>query len=313
MNNPMETTMATSTETASGKRGLATDWMVGGVGAFMHYLPKTREELAAAAAQFDVEGVARQLVGMGADWFCLTLGQNDGFYISPNDVYETLAGCPAGGHCSARDIPAEFIRALRPHGIRLMLYLPCQTPNRDLEAIAHFGFGEDVRRGDRRLTPEGVGKWAEVIEEWSRRYGGGVSGWWFDGAYDFLGFSADVARIYSQAAKSGNPDAVVAFNSGLDCRTLPGASDYAAGEVAEPLDLPPCTSRFASGEMQWHVLTYMGDYWMKTNLRHTDEQWRAWLSSVRSHGGAVTLDMGHAFPSGLFDSAQAAQFRRVAK
>ena len=285
-------------------------WMAGKVGAFMHYLPRTPDNMDTAAAGFDVAGVVRQLVEMRVDWFCLTLGQNDGYFIAPNDTYEALAEYPRASHCLARDIPAEFIEALRPHGIRFMLYLTCQTPTRDPEAISKFGFGEDVRRGDRRLTAEGVAKWARVIAEWSRRYGDGVSGWWFDGAYDYLGFGADVARIYTEAVKTGNPRAVAAYNSGLDVPPQPGLGDFSAGE----LDLPfehDCHSLFAGKGMQWHVLTYLGDYWMKTNRRYEDGQWRPWLADVLSRGGAVTLDMGHDFPSGLFDAAQAAQFRRI--
>ena len=302
--------ISATADTSAEKSARATAWMSGKAGVFMHYLVKSDDDLAAAVSGFDVDGVVRQLVEMRADWFCLTLGQNTGYYISPNNVYESIADYPKSSRCSRRDIPAEFIRALKPHGIRFLLYLPCQTPNSDAKAAAGFGFGEAVRRGDRRLTSKGVANWAKVIEEWSRRYGDGLSGWWFDGAYDFLGFGEDVASVYSAAAKAGNGDAVVAFNSGLDLSMRTRIGDYAAGEISKPFGTV-CKSRFEESGLQWHALTYLGDYWQRRNCRYPTERWREWVSSVLKNGGAVTLDMGHDHPSGLFDAEQAKQFRQL--
>jgi hypothetical protein len=59
------------------------------------------------------------------------------------------------------------------------------------------------------------GKWEEVIHEWSARYGKDVAGWWFDGGYRHVHFSGAIAPIYADAVKSGNPDAIVAFNPGV--------------------------------------------------------------------------------------------------
>ena len=47
-------------------------------------------------------------------------------------------------------------------------------------------------------------RWAEVIEEWSVRYGDQVAGWWFDGGYEWVGFNEDIARIYAEAARRGD-------------------------------------------------------------------------------------------------------------
>ena len=288
----------------------AVKWMQGKTGAFMHYL--FGADGFKTIDKFDVNGVVAQLVDMKADYFCLTLGQNSGYYLSPNDVYEAIAGYPKASRCTPRDVPAEFIKALKPHGIKFMLYLPCQTPNRDAQAAARFGFGESAKYGDRKLTPEGVVNWAKVIEVWSRRYGKDVSGWWFDGAYEWLGFDEGVARIYAIAAKSGNGGAVVAFNGGVRKRTLPLGSDYMAGEENEPLDVVCADSR-NEDMLQWQVLTFMGDRWGGMTCRYPDEKWLPWLSAAREHGGAVTFDMGHAMPSGLFSAEQVEQFKRLRK
>ena len=122
--------------------------------------------------------------------------------------------------------------------------------------------------------------------------------------------SEKISFIYSIAAKSGNGGAVVAFNGGVRKRTLPLGSDYMAGEENEPLDVV-CASSRNEDMLQWQVLTFMGDRWGRTNCRYPDEKWLPWLSAAREHGGAVTFDMGHAMPSGLFSTEQVEQFKRL--
>ena len=164
----------------AGDKNPATDWMAQAkVGAFMHFLPGSTN----AAPHFDAEGVARQLAEAGVRYFVFTLGQNGGVMNAPNATYERLAGYAPGARCSARDLPLALADALKPHGIRLMLYLPCQTPNRDLQAIRAFGLPEEKLNHDRKIDPAFGRKWAQVIQEWSDRYGDRVSGWWFDGGY----------------------------------------------------------------------------------------------------------------------------------
>ena len=76
-----------------------------------------------------------------------------------------------------------------------------------------------------------------MIEEWSRRYGKDVAGWWFDGSYRWIRFNDEIAELYTAAVKRGNPDAVVAFNEGVrsPVRRWTLAGDYLAGEINEPL------------------------------------------------------------------------------
>ena len=70
-----------------------------------------------------MEHLARQLESMGAGYFVLTLGQNSGFFNSPNAAYDRCTGYASGERCSTRDLPLELYRVLKPRGIRLMLYL----------------------------------------------------------------------------------------------------------------------------------------------------------------------------------------------
>src|SRR5579871_1582329 len=67
-----------------------TDWLKEAhYGAFMHFLPGDAAGLG-LVAKFDVEALAKQLADMGAKYFVLTLGQNSGYFNSPNAVYDRI-------------------------------------------------------------------------------------------------------------------------------------------------------------------------------------------------------------------------------
>ena len=192
-----------------------TDWMVGKMGAFMHYLPGVdqREVL----KTFDVEGLKRQLVDMRADFFIFTLGQNANFYNAPNAAFARIAGADAVTQCAERDVPAEIIVALKGTGIRFGLYSPCQPSFHDEASERKFGFERrDFKRAaDWRMTDEGATNWAKVLEEWAVRYGEAVEIWWFDGARPDMGFTDRQAKMYREALLKGNPHMVMTFNWGL--------------------------------------------------------------------------------------------------
>ena len=224
----------------------------------MHFLPNNAGVFA-KVSDFDVEALAKQLEGMGAKYFVLTLGQNSGWFNAPNAVYDRITGYQAGERCARRDLPLELHRALTARGIRLMLYLPCQTPNGDARAQKAFGLPQG--RKDQPIDLIFANKWSEVIHEWSARYGDKVSGWWFDGAYQHVRFNEDIARVYADAVKSGNSKAIVTFNPGIVLKRHTQAEDYTAGELNDPLKVVP-TSRWVTGS-QWHALTYLGSSWAR--------------------------------------------------
>jgi hypothetical protein len=195
-----------------------------------------------------------------------------------------------------------------------MLYLPCQTPNRDRRAQKAFGLPQGTK--DQPIDLEFARKWAVVIQEWSARYGDKVSGWWFDGGYQHIHFNEDIASIYADAVKSGNPGAIATFNPGVRLIRYMQSEDYTAGELVDPFDTVP-TSRWLDGS-QWHALTFLGTTWGKRNTRHSTEQWCEWVRQVTAQGGAVTLDMGpnmdpRVGPIGAIGKEQAEQFRTIAQ
>lgn len=265
-----------------------TDWFKEArYGAFMHFLPGDDRGLA-LTNDFDVEALAKQLEEVGAKYFVITIYQNSGYFISPNATYDRITGYKAGEKCSTRDLPLALYKALKPRGIRLMLYVTGQTPNRDTRGQRAFGLPEGA--ADQPIDTEFAQKWASVIQEWSDRYKDKVSGWWFDGCYQHIHFNEDIARIYARAAKHGNRHAIVTFNPGVRVIRYTQSEDYTAGELNDPLDVIP-ESRSLEGS-QWHALTFVGSHWAARDTRYSADQWAKWITAVNAQGGVVTLDMG---------------------
>ncbi|MCL1920803.1 MAG: alpha-L-fucosidase [Kiritimatiellaeota bacterium] len=283
-----------------------TDWMPEAkLGVFMHFLPGAANF--GDVDTFDVPALVKQLAGLRVRYFVLTLGQNSGYMCSPNATYEQLGGFGPNTRCSTRDLPMELADALRPHGIRLMLYLPSQTPNRDMQAVTAFGLG-GAPNTDRKINAAFAQKWAQVIETWSMRYGDKVSGWWFDGAYPWCDFNEDIAKCYAAAVKKGNPKAVVAFNPGVSLKRWVAADDYTAGELNDPF-AAACADRWLN-DAQWHVLTFLGKTWGNKETRHANEKWIDWINRVTAKGGVVTIDMGHN-PNGTLVDKQLEQMQAI--
>ena len=221
-------------------------------GVFVHFLPSGDAGLK-QVEQFDANALSRQLEEMGAGYLVLTLGQKSGYFNSPNAAYEKRTGYAPGERCATRDLPLDLYQALQPKGIRLMLYLPCQTPNADARAQQAFGLAQGAK--DQPIDLVFAEKWSEVIQEWADRYGDKVSGWWFDGGYAHIQFNEAIAARYAAAVKHGNPKAIVTFNPGVRVIRWTKAEDYTAGELNEPLQVIP-TGRWLEGS-QWHALTYL--------------------------------------------------------
>jgi hypothetical protein len=304
--------LAAATARAAPDESRDTDWLKDArYGVFMHLLPGNSRQLEQVKA-FDTEALARQLEAVGARYFVITLGQNSGYFNAPNAAYDQITGYAPGERCATRDLPLDLYRALHPKGIKLMLYLPCQTPNEDRRAQKAFGVA--AAPGDQRIDIEFARKWARVIREWSERYGDKVAGWWFDGGYDQVQFNEGIARVYADAVKAGNPHAIATFNPGVKLVRHTRAEDYTAGELNEPFGVIPM-SRWVDGS-QWHALTFLGSMWSRRDVRYPTEKWVEWVRAVVAHGGAVTLDMGpnwnpQAGPIGALTGGQVAQVMAI--
>lgn len=284
-----------------------TDWMAhGSFGLMVHYLisPAGETDEAKTAAfnatvdGFDLEGFIAQFHATGADWLIFTLGQNTGYYSSPNAFLD--AALP--GHTSTRDLVLEIARRVKALRKRFIAYLPAEVCAQS-EAI-HQAFAwnpADQSEFQRRYQ--------EFIRAYSLKFGTLCDGWWFDGCYTWECFHNSLYEwpAWIAAARAGNPESLTAFNDGSFCinnvKPVTPLEDYHPGEVHElvdgqiklghdpdsPLYLP--TERFIEG-VQWHALVPVDSSFDGGDpKRYSDEELAGFLRACRSVGGAVTWNL----------------------
>jgi alpha-L-fucosidase len=294
----------------------------GGFGVMTHYLADAASAASAPdlsveqwnrrVDSFDVPGLVAQLREVGAAWLIFTLGQNSGFYCSPNAAYDRLVGHDPS-RLSRRDLVGELGAALKAEGIRLIAYLPSHAPAHDRQAIEGLACTPRWDAGkwgyhkrcyavqadtDERLT-NFQRNWEAVVAEWSQRWGGNVGGWWIDGCYyadrmyrrddDDPGF-----RSFATALKAGNADSLVAFNPGVLANVVCHTpfEDYTAGEcnVLVTAHRHDRWDRWVTGA-QRHILTYLAWWWGDGEPRFPDELPPAYTRHVVKQGGVVTWDV----------------------
>jgi alpha-L-fucosidase len=239
---------------------------------------------------FDVEACADQLKSVGAHYYIITIGQNSGYYLSPNATYDKITGINPS-KISRRDLVADLAAAVAKRGIRLMVYLPSGAPAGDRVADQALKWQNGPYR-----NAEFQRNWEAVIREWSSRWGNKVSGWWFDGCFwpnAMYRGEAPNFETFAAAARAGNPDSALAFCPGQVHRALSLApqEDYIAGEVSK-LDWWS-VRRQAEGKFdgaQLHVLTYLGQDWGRGTPRFSTEEAVAFSLKVVAERGAISWD-----------------------
>ena len=258
----------------------------------------------------DVDGMARQLAEVKAGYAIITVGQNSGFYLSPNANYDRIVG-HSPSRCSRRDLVADLQQALAPYDIPVIAYLPTAAPLGDPLAIRRLRCTppwdaskiymppgryspEEGKRTDARLS-EFQRNWEAIVGEWSERWGRKVRGWWFDGVYcaDLMYRHADEPNFasFARAARRGNPDSILTWNPGVlyPPISVDAEEDYTAGEINDPdrIDSP---GRWV-GHEQFHVLSFMGKWWGQGPLRFTKEQVIAYTRAVTDYDGVFSWDV----------------------
>src|SRR5215469_7430140 len=233
---------------------------------------------------FDAEGIARQLQSVGAKYYQISIGQNSGYYLSPNATYDRLTGANPS-KCSRRDLVADLYEALNKRGIKLMVYLPSGAPGQDKAADAALEW-----RNGPYPNREFQAKWEQVIGEWSQRWGKKVGGWWFDGCYfpNSMYRSPDPPNFasFAAAARAGNPNAVLAFNPGVVYRILSMTpyEDFTAGEIDQPDRVT--IRRSVDGKVdgtQIHMLSYLGRTWGMGDPRFTTDEMIGYTRKIREN------------------------------
>jgi hypothetical protein len=276
-------------------------WMAGRWGIMNHYLadwiartshePMTIERWNSLIDHFDVEALAEQVKIAGAGWYQISIGQNSGYYLSPNATYDKLT-VMRQSKCSRRDLVADFYDALHKRGIRLMVYLPSGAPAGDADARKALEWENGAHR-----NREFQVKWESIIREWSTRWGTKVSGWWFDGCYwpntMYRSDDAPNFKSFAAAARAGNPESAIAFNPGVFPRifAMTPHQDYTAGEIADPetIQIRRQDGGLVDGA-QIQVLSHLGEQWGMGAPRFQTEQVVTWSKKLLASGGAITWD-----------------------
>jgi hypothetical protein len=242
--------------------------------------------------KFDVDGMAKHLESVGAGHYQLSIGQNSGYYLSPNSAYDRITGS-VPSKCSHRDLVEDFYEPLRKRDIKLMVYLPSGAPAQDKKAVTALEWSNGPHPNKSFQL-----KWQRVIEEWSRRWESKVVGWWFDGCYFpnsmYRSAAAPNFASFAAAARAGNQDSSVAFNPGVIYRIVSVSpdEDFTAGEIDKP-DMVS-VHRGEGGRMdgtQIHMLSFLGERWGSGGPRFTSDQVVAFTQKVRDYGGSVTWDV----------------------
>lgn len=278
-------------------------WMPGARwGLMTHYLadwraradktPMSVDEWNVMIDGFDVEGLAEQIGTIGAGYYVMTIGQNSGYFLAPNSMYDRFVGIRPS-KCSTRDLISDLAGALAKKGVKLIVYLPSGAPAGDSIARRALEWQNGAHR-----NREFQLKWEQVIREWSQRWGKAIAGWWFDGCYwpNTMYRTTDTPNFssFADAARTGNESSVIAFNPGVVYRILSVTphEDYTAGEIDQPERMS--IRRTSGGKIdgaQVHVLSYLGERWGMGSPRFRTEQVVTWSKMVADTGGVITWDV----------------------
>ena len=240
---------------------------------------------------FDVEGLANQLQKIGAGYYIITIGQNSGYYLAPNPVYDQLTGI-SPGKCAQRDLVSDLSRALHNKNIRLIVYLPSGAPAGDRAAVNALEWtnGPHPNLAFQR-------KWEQIIKWWSTHWGDRIDGWWFDGCYwpNHMYRNAEPNfESFARAARAGNEKNVVAFNAGVIYRTISITphEDYIAGEIDHPnlMSIRRINDGLVDGS-QLQILSHIGERWGMGAPRFTTQQIIDWSKQIIKEKGAITWDV----------------------
>jgi len=278
-------------------------------GIFYHFLGgQDAEAWNHRVDKVNVDLWAEQLAELGCGFMGITIMQCFRTMLAPNDTYNRITGFKPGEACANRDFIMDLSNALRKYDIDLMLYYTGDGPCRDSDNITNLAFGYTthhfdtetkrwVYRIEPKYIPESfVDKWTEVLGEYSERYGDRVFAWWVDGCYKYMYSDDDTRERYlkkfADAARTGNPDALITFNNGYwggthgqkgtdfevnDPYTSSKYDNFTPGEE-DSLFKPP-VSRYVDG-VQWFAF-YCNSFWWPHEYREPDAKDRSLLSHTR--------------------------------
>jgi hypothetical protein len=256
-----------------------TDWMsTAGYGIMFHYLAGEAGlgaeynplQWKYEVESFNVYSFVDKILYTGAKYMIFTIGQNSGFYCAPNSFFDKKTGyifepdsnteIDTQKRTTNRDLPMEIIDELtaRQSDIKVLLYAPVHPAASDKKVLSMYEWQYNSGLYGTPVPNDSIiaEEWYKTLGWWSKHYGSKIAGWWLDGFYDE---SIHDTRLLTEYLKSGNPDSIVAYNTGVTNHRVTEFDDYLAGEQNDDM------YRFGNGRWtnnkQSHILTYLGTNW----------------------------------------------------
>jgi len=295
-------------------------------GVMVHYLETLQNEIQphnmgkktswdSCVNDFDAKLFAAQMNQIGAAYVIFTVYQGTKYICTPNESYERISGHKRGESTSHRDLIMDISNALQKYNIKLFLYVTGDGTYRDQKSNEAFKnpMLQWKKNGNKFIaTGVWVNNWSGVLQEWSMRYGKRISGWWMDGAFSFHGYNDILLSKYYSILKSGNQNAVVAFNPSPQKKVIYYSKwdDYTAGEMNDFKDFPPAGGKIDG--TQWHIVSYLGSDWKSDSVRFTKKYLTNYINKVNSLGGVVTVNTA-LYRNGSIGPDQLAFLKKVSK
>lgn len=243
--------------------------------------------------ELDVDKIANQVKEIGADYVVITAQQGNKYFCFPNQRYEQLTGYKRGEATSHRDLISDLYAALHKKGIKLFLYMTGDGPKNDQQASLALKNPsiKQAKSGVFKVDKLWVTSWSGIIKSISLQYGAKISGWWFDGCYNFIGYNSAFLTEYLNAAKAGNKSALVAFNFNgpQDAVTNNTVGNYIAGESDKFENFPG--SEFQNSKVKWHILSYLGTTWAQPGIRYPASYISPYIKKIKANNGMITIDV----------------------
>ena len=231
-----------------------------------------------AVNEFDVKKFANMVEETGAGYIIFTIGHAEPFCPAPLKSWEKYHP----GRTTGRDLIEEIANALGAKGIKLLCYLPSHVIAKN-EEVDDLDFMKIH---------------TEILEEMGERYKDKIAGYWLDTWYRCFEVHPDVSfEALFKAAKTGNPDRIIALNSYI----YPPVTlwqEYWAGEVTYPV-APPVNGYMKDGpapNLRYHALLTMEPYWVQEKPDVSAPKWNSeelntYIHDCMTEGGAVTINL----------------------
>lgn len=304
------------------------EWMSGGWGIGFRFRADDKVDMDSWDAEILADQIA-EMPGVSYVIFNLSDAAHGDAYIAPHSVLSVLTPgatptSPDADPMNGRDLFMDMAVAFQARGIKVIAYCATQGPAM-LKHGAEKAF-DSVEDNDGNYTSVAMDNWATyitqeygnttdetykeayaevIIDEYAKRYGTLIDGWWFDHA------SHGNIPLLHQTVTAYNPDTVIAFNDGQKIPLInnnPGYEDYTFGHPtpiantpsSSDLNLPMLTSIEDTAEGYFeadgkqslgHMFIPIQKTWNSGDLVWTQEQGSEWLGRCLKAGGAWTWNV----------------------